>query len=96
MSDPFRLALLQLPPDHLESVREQLLEDVLTSSPEEIVDVMMDLHEALAKMSVAGTYLPGPASQVASAAVDSVMQEAARLAIQRQVFREVLTIPGWG
>ncbi|QBP33317.1 hypothetical protein SEA_BRUTONGASTER_102 [Gordonia phage BrutonGaster] len=96
MSDPFQLSMLRLPPDYLEPVREQLLTGVLTSSPEDIVDVMIDLHTALAKMAVASAHLPGPAGQIAAKAVDSVMQEAARLSIERQIFREVLTIPGQG
>jgi len=92
--DPFQLEDVWVPPEYLAEIRAEIESEAAKITTAELIDNLMDVHAAVAKLSFAARAQPSPVDQVLLAAIKALASEVMRLGVERRIFRDVLTIPG--
>ncbi|ANA86284.1 hypothetical protein SEA_LOZINAK_127 [Gordonia phage Lozinak] len=92
--DPFRLASVWIPPEYVKAYQEGLAAE--NSTKDDFAQALTDIHVAVAKMSHLIQRQPFPVNQIMAQTLTAITDEVTRIAMERYVFREVLTIPDRG
>ncbi|QAU06628.1 hypothetical protein SEA_WILLIAMBOONE_126 [Gordonia phage WilliamBoone] len=91
---PLNLSSVYISPEYVQAYREGLTAEGTTQ--DDLIQALMDIHVATAKMSYTAQRAPFPVGQIMTEVLASIVNEVSRLAMERYLFREVLTIPDHG